>query len=150
VVEAAESGSASHRVSGRNTVSTSNEEWVSPSDPDARIAKIKDGRTHLAHKAQHAVDMETGAVVAVTVQAADQGDTTTMKETLPEAGTIAELVEHETELTPENRTQVNVNGIEEVVADKGYHSGPAVLALQQAQVRTYIPEPKRPRRKWGG
>lgn len=129
----------------------SNQEWVSPSDPDARITKMKDGRTHLAHKAEHAVDMETGAVVAVTLQAADQGDTTTMKETLAEAGeTIAQLVERESEQAPEEKPQVNVNGIEEVVADKGYHSGPAVLALKQAQVRTYIPEPKRQRRNWAG
>jgi len=54
----------------------SNEEWKSPSDEDARIAKMKDGRTHLAHKAEHAVDLDTGAVVAVTLQGADQGDTT--------------------------------------------------------------------------
>ena len=56
----------------------SNEEWMSPTDPDARITRMQNGRTHLAHKAEHAVDMETGAVVAVTLQAADQGDTTTM------------------------------------------------------------------------
>ena len=55
----------------------SNEEWKSPCDGDARITKMKDGRTHLAHKAEHAVDMDTGAVVAVTLQGADQGDTTT-------------------------------------------------------------------------
>ena len=59
---------------------TSNEEWESPADPDARVARMKDGTTHLAHKAEHAVDMETGAVIAVTLQAADQGDTATMKE----------------------------------------------------------------------
>lgn len=63
---------------------TSNEEWESPADPDARVARMKDGTTHLAHKAEHAVDMETGAVIAVTLQAADQGDTATMKETLAE------------------------------------------------------------------
>lgn len=139
------------RLDRKRKKKTSNEDWVSPSDPDARVTKMKDGRTHLAHKAEHAVDMETGAVVAVTVQAADEGDTTTIKETLAEAGeTIAELVEREAEMAPEQKPQVNVNGIEEVVADKGYHSGPAVLALQQAQVRTYIPEPKRPRRRWAG
>ena len=137
------------RLDRKRKKKTSNQEWVSPSDPDARVTKMKDGRTHLAHKAEHAVDMETGAVVAVTLQAADQGDTTTIKETLAEAGdTIAELVEREAELAPKDKPQVNVNGIEEVVADKGYHSGAAVLALQQAQVRTYIPEPKRQRRKW--
>ena len=64
----------------------SNEEWKSPSDGDARIAKMKDGRTHWAHKAEHAVDLDTGAVVAVTLQGADQGDTTTLDQTLCEAG----------------------------------------------------------------
>lgn len=129
----------------------SNEDWVSPTDPDARITRMQDGRTHLAHKAEHAVDMETGAVVAVTLQAADQGDTTTMKETIAEAGeTIAELVEREAEQAADHKPQVNVNGIEEVVADKGYHSGAAVVALEQAQTRTYISEPKRPRRNWAG
>src|SRR5712671_5219192 len=82
----------------------SNEEWMSPSDPDARITKMKDGTTHLAHKAEHAVDMESGAVIAVTVQAADQGDTTTIKETLAEAGeTVAELVEREAEQAPDEK-----------------------------------------------
>src|SRR5438132_9751419 len=70
----------------------SNEEWEHPHDPDARIAKMKDGRTHLAHKAEHAVDLETGAVVVVTVAAGDAGDTTTILETLPQAGEhIAEV-----------------------------------------------------------
>lgn len=128
----------------------SNEEWMSPTDPDARITRMQDGRTHLAHKAEHAVDMETGAVVAVTLQAADQGDTTTMKETVAEAGeTIAQLIEREAEQAADQKPQVNVNGIEEVVADKGYHSGAAVVALSQAQARTYISDPKRPR-KWTG
>ena len=57
-------------------------EWTHPQDPDAKITKMKDGRTHLAHTAEHAVDLETGAVVGVTVQDADDGDTTTMVETL--------------------------------------------------------------------
>lgn len=128
----------------------SNEEWMSPSDPDARITRMQDGRTHLAHKAEHAVDMDTGAVVAVTLQAADQGDTTTIRETIAEAGeTIAQLVEREAEQPADQKPQVNVNGIEEVVADKGYHSGAAVVALRRAQTRTYISDPKRPR-KWAG
>jgi transposase len=76
----------------------SNEEWKSPSDGDARIAKMKDGRTHLAHKAEHAVDLDTGAVVAVTLEGADQGDTTTLDATLSEAGmAVAELVGREAE-----------------------------------------------------
>jgi transposase len=129
----------------------SNKEWMSPSDPDARITKMKDGTTHLAHKAEHAVDMESGAVIAVTMQAADQGDTTTIKETLAEAGeTVAELVEREAEQAPDEKPQVNVQGIEEVVADKGYHSDATVLGVEQAEVRSYIPEPQRGRRKWAG
>jgi hypothetical protein len=59
----------------------SNHEWTHPRDPDAKITKMKDGRTHLAHKAEHAIDLETGAIVGVTVQGADQGDTTTMQMT---------------------------------------------------------------------
>jgi transposase len=86
------------RVDRKRKNKASNEEWMSPSDPDARIAKMKDGTTHLAHKAEHAVDMETGAVIAVTLQAADQGDTTTIKETLSEtAENIAQLIEREAE-----------------------------------------------------
>ena len=109
----------------------SNEEWKSPSDGDARIAKMKDGRTHLAHKAEHAVDMDTGAVVAVTLQGADQGDTTTLDITLSEAGmAVAEQIGREAEQRPEDQPKVNVNGIEEVVADKGYHSGAVLERLK--------------------
>ena len=73
----------------------SNKDWQSPTDPDAKIAKMKDGTTHLAHKAEHAVDLETGAVVAVTLQGADQGDTTTLGLTLAEAGEqIATVLAH--------------------------------------------------------
>lgn len=129
----------------------SNQEWMSPSDPDARITRMKEGTTHLAHKAEHAVDMESGAVIAVTVQAADQGDTTTIQETLAEAGeTVAELVEREAEQASDEKPQVNVKGMEEVVADKGYHSGNTVMSVQQAEVRSYLSEPQRPRRKWAG
>ena len=64
----------------------SNDDWTHPHDPDARITKMKDGRTHLAHKAEHAVDMETGAIVAVTLHGADEGDSATISETVVEAG----------------------------------------------------------------
>jgi len=67
------------RVDRKRKKKGSNQEWVNPNDPDARITKMKDGRTHLAHKAEHAVDMETGAVIAVTLQGADLGDTTTVR-----------------------------------------------------------------------
>jgi transposase len=67
-------------------VKGSKEESRHSNDPDARIKKMKDGRTHLVHEAEHAVDLETGAIMAVTVQAADEGDTTTIVETVAEAG----------------------------------------------------------------
>ena len=116
----------------------SNKEWKHPHDPDARITKMKDGRTHLAHKAEHAIDMETGAIVAVTVQGADKGDTTTLKETLIRA---AENIEEATGQKEE---------MAEVVADKGYHSTETVKDFAALQIRSYISEPKRGRRKWKG
>ena len=140
------------RVDRKRKKKGSNREWVNPQDPDARITKMKDGRTHLAHKAEHAVDMDTGAVVAVTLQEAHLGDTTTVKETLAEAGTaVAELIEREAEAQPLEKPQVNLGGIEEVVADKGYHSGPTLQQMQAAGVRTYIPEKKQAgKRHWVG
>jgi transposase len=117
-----------------------NKDWRHPHDPDARITKMKDGRTHLAHKAEHAVDMETGAIVGVTVQGADQGDTTTIAETVTAA---AEELEAVAEVT-DGHTVV----IDEVVADKGYHSNQVLVDLAALDVRTYIAEPDRGRRNW--
>jgi len=140
------------RVDRKRKKKGSNRQWVNPHDRDARITKMKDGRTHLAHKAEHAVDMETGAVVAVTLQEAHQGDTTTVKETLAEAGeTVAHLIEREAETAPAEAAKVNLGGIEEVVADKGYHSGPVLAEMKAVGVRTYIPEKKqRGQRHWAG
>ena len=140
------------RVDRKRKKKGSNEDWVNPHDPDARITRMKDGSTHLGHKAEHAVDMDTGAVLAVTLQEADLGDTTTVKETLAEAGTtVAELIEREAETKPREKPQVNLGGIEEVVADKGYHSGPALQEMKAAGVRTYIPEKKQAgKRHWVG
>jgi transposase len=139
------------RVDRKRKKKASNEEWMSPSDPDARIAKMKDGTTHLAYKAEHAVDMETGAVIAVTLQAADQGDTTTIQETLAEtAENVAHLIEREAEKTSDEEPTVSLSPLAEIVADKGYHSSETVLAVQQAEARSYIPEPKRPHRNWAG
>jgi transposase len=139
------------RVDRKRKKKGSNKEWMSPSDPDARITKMKDGTTHLAHKAEHAVDMETGAVIAVTLQPADQGDTTTIKETLAEtAENLAHLIEREVETSPDEEPQVSLNPLAEVVADKGYHSDETMLAIQDADARSYIPEPKRPQRNWAG
>ena len=123
------------RIDRKRPKKGSNDDWTHPLDPDARITKMKDGRTHLAHKAEHAVDVETGAVVAVTVQDADEGDTATSIETLIEA---AEQVE----------TVVPDGEIKEVVADKGYHSNQVMVDLEAVGVRSYISEPDRGRRKW--
>jgi transposase len=130
----------------------SNQEWKSPSDEDARITKMKDGRTHLAHKAEHAVDLDTGAVVAVTLQGADLGDTTTLDQTLSEAGmAVAELVEREAEQRPAEKAKVNVEGIEELVTDKGYHSGAVVKRMKSYEVKAYIPEKQQSgNRHWEG
>ena len=117
----------------------SNDEWAHPHDPDARIAKMKDGRTHLAHKAEHAVDLESGAIVAVTLEEADQGDTTTIQTTLPEA---VEQLEAVAAVNDRVRTG------EELVTDKGYHSKQTVLDLQSLGLRTYISEPDRGRQHW--
>ncbi len=140
------------RLDRKRKKRTSNKEWKSPIDEDARVAKMKDGSTHLAHKAEQAVDMDSGAVVAVTLQAADLGDTTAMQATLAEAGmAVAELVGREAELHPDAEPQVNVDGIEALVADKGYHSGAAIQWVQESEVRSYIPERKQTgQRNWEG
>jgi transposase len=125
----------------------SNEDWVNPHDPEARITKMKDGRTHLAYKAEHAADLETGAVVAVTVAGGDAGDTATILETLPQAG------EHIAEVAcatnnEEVGERVQPQGPAEVVGDKGYHSNDTLTVLAEAGVRTYLSEPDRGRRNW--
>jgi len=122
----------------RKDKKTSNKDWRSPQDPDAKITKMKDGRTHLAHKAEHAVDVETGAVVGVTVQDASAGDTTTMVETLITATEQVEAV------LPAG------GGVAEVVADKGYHSNETIVALADLGLRSYVSEPDRGRRRWRG
>jgi transposase len=140
------------RLDRKRKKRTSNKEWMSPTDADARVAKMKDGRTHLAHKAEHAVDLDTGAVVAVTLQEADKGDTSTLDLTLSEAGeAVAELAVREAELHPDSEPKVNVEGIEEIVADKGYHSGAVLERVKGYQVRSYIPErQQKGRRNWEG
>ena len=115
---------------------TSNKEWRSPQDPDAKITKMKDGRTHLAHKTEHGVDLETGAVLSVTVQDASKGDSETLPETLTKAAEQVEAVRPDGE------------GVEEVVADKGCHSDATLTALDDLGVRSYISEPERGRRRW--
>jgi transposase len=127
------------RFDRRRKKKTSNKDWTSPSDPDAKVAKMKDGRTHLAHKAEHAVDVDSGALVAVTLQDADRGDTTTIVET---AIAAAEQVEAAQATTKEPST------VEAIVADKGYHSNETIVDLAAVGIRSYISEPDRGRRDW--
>jgi transposase len=122
----------------------SNQDWSHPHDPDARITKMKDGRTHLAHKAEHAVDMETGAIVAVTLQPADRGNTTSLGVTVQEAmDQIADVLED-----PAAVASLPDTVLAEVVADKGYHSNAVLREHTELGIRTYISEPKRGRRRW--
>ena len=122
----------------------SNEDWQHPHDPDARITKMKDGRTHLAHKAEHAVDLDTQALVAVQVTGADEGDTASLAWTLAQSGMNLEAVSQD----PEARPHLHDQPMSEVVADKGYHSNDTTKMLRRAQIRSYLSEPDRGRRRW--
>ena len=113
----------------------SNKDWKHPHDPEARIAKMKDGRTRLAHKLEVGVDMETGAVAAVTVQTMDGGDTASLVVTLDE--------------TERRLAEVGVEP-KEVVGDKGYHSNATMTGVKKRGLLTYVSEPNRGRRKWKG
>jgi transposase len=124
------------RLDRKRKKKTSNDDWTNPHDPSARITKMKDGRTRLAYKAEHAVDLASGALLAVTVQPADRGDTTSYVETLDAAQCEA--------------MQSHPMGIEEVVMDKGYHSGAVLLDLAEREIRSYVPEPERGQRHWPG
>ena len=100
---------------------------------------MKDGRTHLAHKAEHAVDLETGAIVAVTVQGADDGDTTTIVDTVTAAAEQVEAAQADVD---------EPQPLEEIIADKGYHSNQTMVDLDAVGVRSYVAEPDRGRRDW--
>jgi transposase len=127
------------RLDRKRKKKTSNKDWMNPHDPDAKITKMKDGRTHLAHKGEHAVDLDTGAIVAVTVQGADEGDTTTITET---ATAAAEQVEDAQAAVEEPQR------LEEIIGDKGYHSNQSMIDLEAVGLRSYIAEPDRGRRDW--
>lgn len=117
----------------------SNKDWESPSAPDSKITKMKDGRTHLAHKAEHAVDMDTGAILGVTLQPADRGDTTSLDETVAEAYEA---------LLDAREQGAEVEMPREAVADKGYHSNDTCRDGRNVGIRTYFSEPGRGRRVW--
>ena len=117
----------------------SNDDWHNPNDPDAKITKMKDGRTHLAHKAEHATDLQTGAIVAVTLQPADRDDHQSVEHTVEEAfETLLDVGEHGGQVALPR----------EVVADKGYHGNGVCVGLESMGLRTYLSEPARGRRVW--
>jgi transposase len=127
------------RLDRKRKKKTSNTEWTNPNDPDAKVTRMKDGRTHLAHKAEHAVDLDTGAIVAVTLQGADEGDTTTILETATAAADQIEDAQADVE---------EPQALEEIIADKGYHSNQTMVDLDAVGVRSYFAEPDRGRRDW--
>ena len=122
----------------------SNDDWTHPLDPEAGITKMKDGRTHLSHKAEHAVDLETKAVVAIGLFGVE-GDTTTLPQTLGDTlenlQTVVDDAEAAEALSP--------SPVAEVVADKGYHSNEILVMLSEGEMRSYVAEPNRGRRRWG-
>jgi len=146
-VEAADAA-ALRRMDRKRRKKTSNEDWTSPVDAEAEITKLKDGRTALAYKAENAVDMETGAIVAVTTHGGAEADTATVEATVIEAGVaVAELI---AEKTVQGQYAVHPEGVREVVADKGYHSNEVAVGLAELEIRTYIAEPERGERNWQG
>lgn len=140
---------ALRRMDRKRRKKTSNEEWGNPNDPDAQITRMKDGHTALAHKVEIAVDMQTGAILAATAHGGAAADTATVKQTVVEAGlAVAELIDQP---ATDGKFGVNAGGVEEVVADKGYHSNGVLVALTaELELRTYVAEPERGQRNWEG
>ncbi len=113
-----------------------NEDWQSPSDPDSRISKMKDGRTHLAYKAQHALDTDSEIIISATIHHADTADSDTLKDGIIEAQAVLVSAGHDAPY-------------KEVVADKGYHKAESLAWLKERGIRSYIPQPRsRRHRKW--
>jgi transposase len=131
---------------------TSNTEWRSPTDADAKIARLKDGRTRLAYKAEHVVDMETGAIVHAELHAADEHDTQTMMPNLDRAreNIACSRIPDDDDEDPPAGMAGSDSGTDtiEVVGDKGYHKVELLLELKRAGYRTYIPERKQASRRW--
>jgi len=121
----------------REDKKVSNKDWQSPTDPDSRIARMKDGTTHLAYKAEHVVDLETEIILAATIYPANRADSDTLAESLVEA-----------------QRNIMAAGsdanIQKAAADKGYHATKQLVTVNRAlEVRTYIPEPDRTKpRRW--
>jgi transposase len=114
----------------RKDKKVSNDEWVSPTDPDAKITKMKDGTTHLAYKAEHVVDLDSDLILAAEIRPTTDADTQTLADSVLKAEENLQAIGAET-------------SIEEVVADKGYHAAGTLELCDSLDLRTYIPEPKR-------
>jgi transposase len=125
------SAEALRRWDKKRKKKVSNEDWVSPNDCEARITQMKDGRTHLAYKAEHVVDLESDLVLAAEIRRADEGDAQTMVDSVMQAQMNLAAAGSEVE-------------IEEAVADKGYHAAETIELADSLAVRTYIPERKQP------
>jgi transposase len=125
----------------------SNDDWQNPHDPDAKITKMKDGTTHLAHKAEHAVDLgegSHGAILSVHVADAAAGDTNTIVQTL------AQTADHLQAVADDPRVKIDTHWLAEVVADKGYHAREVLKTCTGIGIRTYTSEPRRGRQNWAG
>jgi transposase len=127
----------------------SNDDWHNPNDPDAKITKMKDGTTHLAHKAEHAVDLSEGshgAILAVNVCDAAVGDTATVTDTLVMATANLAAIKDDERVAD----KIGDDWMDEAVLDKGYHSKQELLDLAEMNIRSYASEPARGRQKWNG
>lgn len=115
----------------RKDKTTSNDDWQSPSDPDAQITKMKDGTTHLAYKAEHVVEIDSEFILHAAIHPATAGDAETLVDSVMTAE--ANLQSADSSMS-----------VEEVVADKGYHKAATLESCDHFGIRTYIPEPHRP------
>ncbi len=132
------------RIDKKRKGKGSNDDWKSPDDPDAKITKLKDGRTHLAHKAEHAADLDSGAVLAVTVQDATLGDCATMKATMVATARNMQAVV----MNEKCAEHVSPKALSTWVADKGYHSNETMVMAEEVGLTTYVSEPDRGGRRW--
>ncbi len=130
------------RIDKKRKNKASNADWEHPHDPDAKVAKMKDGTTHLAHKAEHAVDLGEGghgAVLAVALHGADEGDTSTLVPTINQASENLRAVADDGRVAD----KVDPAWASEVATDKGYHANGTMADLAEMEVRSYVPEPDR-------
>jgi len=140
------------KVDKKRKNKASNADWEHPHDPDAKVAKMKDGSTHLAHKAEHAVDLGEdghGAVLAVVLHGADEGDTATLVPTINQASENLRAVADDERVAD----TIDDDWASEVATDKGYHSNDTMVDLAEMEIRSYVPEPDRShlgQRDWAG